>query len=147
MVQAGFDAIAASRRLNKAGFGSEQAEAVVETLSEANALTQQVARDLADLKAYVHENMATRDDLLKFATKEDLHRFATREELFATRDELRNQLNECVKKGEFKAELAVLKADIFRFGLIATGLLTTLILGLAGMIAYQSWAVAQFLML
>ena len=38
------------------------------------------------------------------------------------------------------ADLAVLKSEIFRFGFIATGILGTLILGLASMIAAMSVA-------
>ena len=106
---------------------------MVETVAKANALTRQVARDLADLKAYVHANMATKDDLQRFATKEDLKDFVRS-------DGLKAELS------VVKAELSVVKADIFRFGLIATSLLATLILGPAGMIAYQAWVLARFVM-
>ena len=120
MAQAGFDAIAAMRRLKKAGFRTEHAEAVVETVAQANAITQQVADDLADLKLYIYQKVPTRDELKELVKD------------FVTRDEL-------------KAELAALKAEIFRFGLIAMSIVTTLLLGLAGMIAYQSWAITQLL--
>ena len=115
MAQAGFESVSARRRLKAAGFDAEQAEAVVETVSEVNVTIQQVADDLAELKTYVHENMATKKDLERFATKEDLKEF--------------------VKTGDFKAEIAELKADLFRYGFVATGILGTLILGLASMIA------------
>lgn len=120
MTQAGFEPIAASQRLQAAGLPAEQAEAVVETVSEVNVLTQQVADDLSDLKSYIQENMVTRDDLKDFATRDDLSAFVTREML--------------------TADLAVLKSEIFRFGFIATGILGTLILGLASMIAAMSVA-------
>ena len=129
MAQAGFEAVSASRRLQAAGFDAEQAEAVVKTVSEVNLTIQQVADDLTELKSYIHENMATRKDLERFATKEDLREFATREDL-----------KEFVKTGDFKAEIAELKADLFRFGFIAAGILVTLILGLASMIAAMSVA-------
>ena len=129
MTQAGFEPIAASQRLQAAGLPAEQAEAVVETVSEVNVLTQQVADDLSDLKSYIQENMVTRDDLKDFATRDDLKDFATRDDLsaFVTREML-------------TADLAVLKSEIFRFGFIATGILGTLILGLASMIAAMSVA-------
>ena len=120
MTQAGFEPVAASQRLQTAGLPAEQAEAVVETVSEVNVLTQQVADDLSDLKSYIQANMVTRDDLKDFATRDDLSAFVTREML--------------------TADLAVLKSEIFRFGFIATGILGTLILGLASMIAAMSVA-------
>ena len=138
MTQAGFEPIAASQRLQAAGLPAEQAEAVVETVSEVNVLTQQVADDLSDLKSYIQENMVTRDDLKDFATRDDLKHFATRDDLkdFATRDDL----SAFVTREMLTADLAVLKSEIFRFGFIATGILGTLILGLASMIAAMSVA-------
>ena len=111
MTQTGFEPIVASQRLQAAGLPAEQAEAVVETVSEVNVLTQQVADDLSDLKSYIQENMVTRDDLKDFVTREML-----------------------------TADLAVLKSEIFRLGFIATGILATLILGLASMFAAMSVA-------
>ena len=138
MTQAGFEPVAASQRLQTAGLPAEQAEAVVETVSEVNVLTQQVADDLADLKSYIQENMVTRDDLKDFATRDDFKDFATRDDLkdFATRDDL----SAFVTREMLTADLAVLKSEIFRFGFIATGILGTLILGLASMIAAMSVA-------
>ena len=151
MAQAGFESVSARRRLKAAGFDAEQAEAVVETVFEVNVTIQQVADDLAELKTYVHENMATRKDLERFATKEelkefatrsDLERFATKEDLkeFATKEDLKEfatkeDLKEFVKTGDFRAEIAELKADLMRSGFVATGLMVTLMLGLASMIA------------
>ena len=106
MAQAGFESVSARRRLQAAGFDAEQAEAVVETVSEVNVTLQQVADDLAELKSYIHENMATKEDLKEF-----------------------------VKTGDFRAEIAELKADLLRSGFVATGIIVTLILGLASMIA------------
>ena len=147
MAQAGFESASARKRLQAAGFDTEQAEAVVETVSGVNVTIQQVADNLAELKSYIHENMVTRKDLEGFATKEDLKGFATKEDLkkFATKEDIKGfatkeDLKEFVKTGDFKAEIAELKADLFRFGFIAAGILVTLILGLASMIAAMSVA-------
>jgi len=109
MAQLLFDAISATRRLKSAGFVPKQAEAVVQTVTQANSLTLQLVQDLADLKAHVTQNMVTKafltetlnqydlknmvvkDDLRGFATKDDLRGFATKDDLrgFATKDDLR----------------------------------------------------------
>jgi len=109
MAQLLFDAISATRRLKSAGFVPKQAEAVVQTVTQANSLTLQLVQDLADLKAHVTQNMVTKafltetlnqydlknmvvkDDLRGFATKDDLKNFATKDDLknFATKDDLR----------------------------------------------------------
>jgi len=109
MAQLLFDAISATRRLKSAGFVPKQAEAVVQTVTQANSLTLQLVQDLADLKAHVTQNMVTKafltetlnqydlknmvvkDDLRSFATKDDLKNFATKDDLrgFATKDDLR----------------------------------------------------------
>lgn len=99
MAQLLFDAISATRRLKAAGFATRQAEAVVQTVTEANSLTLQLVQDLADLKAHVTQNMVTkafltetlnqydlknmvvRDDLRNFATKDDLHGLVTETKL------------------------------------------------------------------
>ncbi len=120
MTQAAFEPVAASRRLQSSGLAAKQAKAVVETVSEVSVFQQQFGRDLADLKSFIKENMITRDDLKDFATRDDLKAYVTREML--------------------TADLAVLKADIFRFGFIATGIVVTLIVGLASMIAAISVA-------
>ena len=147
MTQAAFEPIAASQRLLAAGLPAEQAEAVVEAVSEVNVVTQQVADDLSDLKSYIQENMVIRDDLKDFTTRDDFKDFATRDDFkdFATRDDLkdlatRDDLSAFVTREMLTADLAVLKSEIFRFGFIATGILGTLILGLASMIAAMSVA-------
>ena len=60
-----FDVISATRRLQDAGFDFEQAEAVVQTVTQANSLTMTMVLDLADLKAHVTENMVTKSDCVK----------------------------------------------------------------------------------
>ena len=84
MAQASFDVILATRRLQDAGFGAEQAEAVVQTVTQANSLNLQMVQDLADLKAHATENMVTKSDLKELVTQlryeETLETLATRED-------------------------------------------------------------------
>ena len=100
MAQLLFDAISATRRLKGAGFAAKQAEAVVQTVTQANSLTLQLVQDLADLKAHVTQNMVTKAfltetlsqyDLKNMVVKDDLKGFATKDDLrnFATKDDLR----------------------------------------------------------
>ena len=81
MAQASFDAVSATRRLKDAGFGAEQAEAVVQTVTQANSLTVQMVQDLADLKAHVTENMVTKAYLAKTLSQYDLKNMATKSDL------------------------------------------------------------------
>ena len=81
MAQASFDVISASRRLQDAGFGAEQAEAVVKTVIQANSLTLQMVQDLADLKAHVTENMVTKAYLAETLSQYDLKNMATKSDL------------------------------------------------------------------
>lgn len=50
--------------------------------------------DVQDLKSYLDDNFATKQDLERFATKQDLERFATKEDLkkFATKEDLKEGL-------------------------------------------------------
>ncbi len=109
MAQLLFDAISASRRLKAAGFAAKQAEAVVQTVTQANSLTLQLVQDLADLKAHVTQNMVTKafltetlnqydlknmvvkDDIKNFATKDDIKNMVVKDDIkgFATKDDLR----------------------------------------------------------
>ena len=135
MARASFDVISASRRLQDAGFGAEQAEAVVQTVIQANSLTLQMVQDLADLKAHVTENMVTKAylaetlsqyDLKNMATKSDLKdmvsriqfeetvaKLATKDDIrnMATKDDIRNmatkdEIHGLVTKAEFEKEFA-----------------------------------------
>ena len=81
MAQASFDVILATRRLQDAGFGADQAEAVVQAVTQANSLTLQMVQDLADLKAHVTENMVTKAYLAETLSQYDLKNMATRSEL------------------------------------------------------------------
>ena len=105
MARASFDVISASRRLQDAGFGAEQAEAVVQTMIQANSLTLQMVQDLADLKAHVTENMVTKAYLAETLSQYDLKNMATKSDFkdvvsriqfeetvsrLATKDDIRN---------------------------------------------------------
>ena len=81
MAQASFDVILATRRLQDAGFGAEQAEAVVQTVTQANSLNLQMVQDLADLKAHATENMVTKAYLAETLSQYDLKNMATRSDL------------------------------------------------------------------
>ena len=81
MAQASFDVILATRRLQDAGFGAEQAEAVVQTMTQANSLNLQMVQDLADLKAHATENMVTKAYLAETLSQYDLKNMATRSHL------------------------------------------------------------------
>lgn len=81
MAWATFDEVSASRRLRKAGFRLEQAEAVVQTVIQANALTIQMVQDLAELKAYIRENMVTKSDLAETLGRYDLQNMVTKSDI------------------------------------------------------------------
>ena len=123
MARASFDVISASRRLQDAGFGAEQAEAVVQTVIQANSLTLQMVQDLADLKAHVTENMVTKAYLAEILSQYDLKNMATKSDLkdvvsrirfeetvsrLATKDDLHG----LVTKAEFEREFARLYRNL-----------------------------------
>ncbi len=116
MAQASFDVISATRRLKDAGFGAEQAEAVVQTVTQANSLTLQIVQDLADLKAHVTENMVTKAYLAETLSQYDLKNMATKSDLkdmvsriqfeetvakVATKDDIRDLVTEAKFEKEF----------------------------------------------
>ena len=80
MAQLLFDAISATRRLKDTGFAAKQAEAVVQTVTQANGLTLQMVRDLADLNAHVTENMVTKTHLAETLSQYDLKNMVTKSE-------------------------------------------------------------------
>ena len=132
MAQASFDVISASRRLQDAGFGAEQAEAVVQTVIQANSLTLQMVQDLADLKAHVTENMVTKAYLAETLSQYDLKNMATKSDLkdvvsrirfeetvsrLATKDDIRgmvtkDDLHGLVTQAEFEREFARLYRNL-----------------------------------
>ena len=132
MARASFDVISASRRLQDAGFGAEQAEAVVQTMIQANSLTLQMVQDLADLKAHVTENMVTKAYLAETLSQYDLKNMATKSDLkdvvsrirfeetvsrLATKDDIRNMATKddfhgLVTKAEFEREFARLYRNL-----------------------------------
>ena len=85
-----YDKLSEAKDLRAASFSAKQAESIVGTVSRAMRINQQIARDLASLKARVDNDMATKADLERFATKADLERFATKADLegFATKADL-----------------------------------------------------------
>ena len=85
-----YDTLSEVKDLRAARFSARQAESIVGTVSRAMRINQQIARDLASLKARVDNDMATKADLERFATKTDLERFATKTDLerFATKTDL-----------------------------------------------------------
>ncbi len=74
--------------LKAAGFSGSQAEAIVGTVNRAMAINEQIARDLAAVKARVDNEMVTRADLKNFATKDDLKHFATKLDFADLRTEM-----------------------------------------------------------
>ena len=132
MAQASFDMISATRCLQDAGFGAEQAEAVVKTVIQANSLTLQMVQDLADLKAHVTENMVTKAYLAETLSQYDLKNMATKSDLkdvvsrirfdetvakLATKDDIRNMATKddlcgLVTKAEFDREFARLYRNL-----------------------------------
>ncbi len=132
MAQASFDAVSATRRLKDAGFGAEQAEAVVQTVTQANSLTVQMVQDLADLKAHVTENMVTKAYLAKTLSQYDLKNMATKSDLkdmvsriqfeetvarLATKDDIRDMATKrdirgLVTEAQFEREFARLYRNL-----------------------------------
>ena len=76
-----YDKLSEAKDLRAASFSAKQAESIVGTVSRAMRINQQIARDLASLKARVDNDMATKTDLERFATKADLEGFATKADL------------------------------------------------------------------
>ena len=143
MAQASFDVILTTRRLQDAGFGAEQAEAVVQTVTQANSLTLQMVQDLADLKAHVTENMVTKAYLAETLSQYDLKNMATRSDLkdmvsrayfdetlakLATKDDMRDMATKDNLRGLVtKAEFEKAFAQLYRYLLFGS-------LGLASLI-------------
>lgn len=113
MEELAYDKLSEAKELKQAGFSGQQAEAIVGTVNRAMAFNEQVARDLAAIKARIDNEMVTRADLENFATKAELGRFATKDDLknLATKDDLKN----CATK----ADLAGLRTEMVEgFGAI-----------------------------
>ena len=144
MAQASFDVILATRRLQDAGFGADQAEAVVQTVTQANSLTLQMVQDLADLKAHVTENMVTKAYLAETLSQYDLKNMATRSELkdmvsrahfdetvaqLATKHDIRDMATKADIRGLVtKAEFEKAFAQLYRYLLFGSlGLASLLI--------------------
>ena len=85
-----YDKLSEAKDLRAASFSAKQAESIVGTVSRAMRINQQIARDLASLKARVDNDMATKADLERFATKSDFRdlRADTRDGLTELRSEM-----------------------------------------------------------
>ena len=144
MAQASFDVILATRRLQDAGFGAEQAEAVVQTVTQANSLNLQMVQDLADLKAHATENMVTKAYLAETLSQYDLKNMATRSDLkdmvsrahfdetvaqLATKHDIRDMATKAEIRGLVtKAEFEQAFAQLYRYLLFGSlGLASLLI--------------------
>ena len=88
MEELAYDTLSEAKELKQAGFSGQQAEAIVGTVNRAMAFNEQVARDLAAIKARINNEMVTRADLENFATKDDLKDFATKADLAGLRTEM-----------------------------------------------------------
>ena len=79
MPQVLFDTHAAARKLEKAGHKAQQAEAVVEVVSEATEFGARMQHDLERIKYVVENHMATKEDLaeLRTSTKDDIGKLRT----------------------------------------------------------------------
>ena len=106
MEELAYDTLSEARELEEAGFSGKQAEAIVGTVNRARATNEQIARDLAAIKARIDNEMVTRADLESFATKDHLKNFATKDDLknFATKADLKNFAT--------KADLADLRTEM-----------------------------------
>lgn len=114
MAQLLFDAVSATRRLKDAGFAAKQAEAVVQTVTQANSLTLQMVQDLADLKAHVTENMVTKAYLAETLSQYDLKNMATKGDLLAlvNKMEFDKAIKGLVTEAEFEKEFARLYRNL-----------------------------------
>ena len=109
-----YDKLSEAKDLRAASFSTKQAESIVGTVSRAMRINQQIARDLASLKARVDNDMATKADLEKFATKADLEGFATKADLegFATKADLEGFATKADLEGfATKSDLRDLRSD------------------------------------
>ena len=83
MSQVLFDTHAAARKLEKAGYTAQQAEAVVEVMSSATEFGTRMSQDLERIKLLVENHMATKVDIANMATKDDIAELRT-----ATKDDI-----------------------------------------------------------
>ena len=142
MEELAYDTLSEAKELKEAGFSGRQAEAIVGTVNRAMAINEQVARDLAAIKARIDNEMATRADLENFATKAELGRFATKDDLknLATKDDLKNfATKDDLKNFATKADLADLRTEMVEgFGAIREDLKDAI----TGVYRSMMWALA-----
>ena len=114
MPQVLFDTHAAARKLEKAGHTAQQAEAVVEVVSEATEFGARMQHDLERVKYVVENHMATKDDLAEHraATQNDIAelRMATKEDIAELRAATKEDIAEL--RMSTKEDIAELRTDI-----------------------------------
>ncbi|MYA30517.1 MAG: DUF1640 domain-containing protein [Gammaproteobacteria bacterium] len=114
MPQVLFDTHAAARKLEKAGHTAQQAEAVVEVMSEATEFGARMQHDLERIKYVVENHMATKDDLAdhRAATQNDIAelRMATKEDIAELRAATKEDIAEL--RMSTKEDIAELRTEI-----------------------------------
>jgi hypothetical protein len=108
-------------------FGEDVANELVGLLNVVDAASRADVTRLADeyharLRGEL-EHLATKADFERFATKADLERFATKADLerFATKADLERYATKedlAVLRGELRADMAALKADLMKWMLV-----------------------------
>ena len=128
MEELAYDTLSEAKELEEAGFSGQQAEAIVGTVNRAMAFNEQVARDLAAIKARIDNEMVTRADLENFATKDDLKNFATKADLAGLRTEMvegfgaiREDLKDAIT-GVYRSMMWVLVGSFSLFATLITAL-------------------------
>ncbi|MDE0678661.1 MAG: hypothetical protein OXI11_00350 [Gammaproteobacteria bacterium] len=143
MPQVLFDTHAAARKLEKAGHKAQQAEAVVEVVSEATEFGARMQHDLERIKYVVENHMATKEDLaeLRASTKEDLAelRASTKEDLAelrtSTKDDIGKLRTEIAKIPEVVREVLRQETPMIQLrSVLAAGSMTGSLGGLAVMV-------------
>ena len=126
MSDVAFDTHAEIRKLEQSGIPLRHAEALVGMVARAPTSTL-VMETLEHLKIQVDTNMATKADLASLQNADNAEFAAVAASL--------DRLDEHVEKHTAtKADLAVLRADLYRVLWLQGGALATLIVALAGMI-------------
>ena len=128
MEELAYDTLSEAKGLKEAGFSGQQAEAIVGTINRAMAFNEQVARDLAAIKARIDNEMVTRADLENFATKDDLKNFATKADMADLRTEMvegfgaiREDLKDAIA-GVYRSMTWVLAGSFSLFAALITAL-------------------------
>ncbi|MCY4110162.1 MAG: hypothetical protein OXG11_14200 [Chloroflexi bacterium] len=116
MTEGSFETHEAIRTLQRAGFETRKAQAVVDIVTRAPISTQ-VVKDLERVKVQVETNMATKADL------------AVLERLVA-----QVETNIAALRGELASSMSDLRAALFRALWLQGGAYAALVIGLAGVV-------------